>query len=158
MPWSNDKFQSKIEHYRANIEAFLGIMPDALVFLCTRDEMTARVKTELLQRGTSADKLAFLEMHVFSLLLGKYFASKNEIWLIEGKGDIDAILVHELLHSVQKCNPKRENICDYLTYRITNDPTIMEEKLRSEWAEIERVHGLDQIKSRFLADGNCEDF
>ena len=157
MPWSNDKLRSKIEQSRTSIEAFLGIVPDAVVYLCTRDEMTARVKAELLQRGTSTSKVAFLETHVFSLLLGKFFASTNEVWLIEGKGATDAILVHELLHSVQKCYPKRENICDYLTYRITNDTTIMEGKLRTEWAEIERVHSIDQIKSRFLADGNCED-
>ena len=137
MPWSNDTFRSRIEQARAKIDAYLGISPDALVFLCTRDEMTARLKAELLQRGTMTDKVAFLETHVFPLLLGKYFANTNEIWLIEGKGDIDAILIHELLHSVQKCDPKRENICDYLTYRITNDPTVMEGKLRTEWAEID---------------------
>jgi hypothetical protein len=158
MPWSNDKFNSRIEQCRKRIEAFLGILPDTIVFLCTSDEMSARFKTELLAGGTSTKKVTFLEKHIFSLLSGKYFKNTNEIWLVERRSDINSILVHELLHSVQKCDPKRENICDYLTYRITNDPTLMEGKVLSEWAEIERAHGLDQIKSRFLAEGNCEDF
>ncbi len=158
MPWSNSKLEARIDHNRKRIKEFMGILPEARVLLCTRDEMCERVKGELLVGGRPVEKVAFLEKHIFPLLLGKYFKDSGEIWILEGKRDADTIVVHELLHSIQKCNPKRENICDYLVYRITNDPTIMESNLRLEWAEIEHVHGLDKIKSRFLSDGNCEAF
>ena len=158
MPWSNDKLNSKIEQSRKKIKSFLGIRPEASVFLGTLNELITRVKNELLSGGTSKEKVVFLENHIFPLLLGKYFKTTKEIWLVEGKKDFDSILVHELLHSVQNCSPKRENICDYLTYRITNDPTIMDKTLLLEWKEIERTYGLEAIKARFLADGNCEDF
>nr|MDO8087194.1 hypothetical protein [Candidatus Sigynarchaeum springense] len=158
MPWSSDKLNTKIEQSRKKISSFLGTRPEAPVFLCTQAELIARVKDELLSGGTPEDKITFLEKHIFPLLLGKYFKKTAEVWLVEGKGDSDSILVHELLHSIQTCSPKRENICDYLTYRITNDQTIMDEKLLSEWKEIERAHGLKGIKARFLSPGDCEDF
>jgi hypothetical protein len=158
MPWSNDKLNSKIEQSRKKIKSFLGIRPEASVFLCTLNELITRVTSELLSGGTSMEKIIVLENHIFPRLLGKFFKTTKEIWLVEGKGDIDSVAVHELLHSVQTCSPKRENICDYLTYRITNDPTIMDKTLLSEWKEIERTYGLEAIKARFLADGNCEDF
>nr|MDO8116854.1 hypothetical protein [Candidatus Sigynarchaeota archaeon] len=158
MPWSNDKFNSRIEQGRKKIKSFLNVQPGAPVFLCTLDELITRVRNELLSGGTSMEQVLFLEHNIFPFLLGKYFKKTREIWLVEGQDGLDSTLVHELLHSVQTCSPKRENICDYLTYRITNDPTVMARRLLSEWTEIERTCGLAAIKARFLGEGNCEDF
>ncbi len=67
-------------------------------------------------------------------------------------------LIHECLHSIQECEPHRENIVKYLTYRLTQNPKVIEPLLLAEWKEIEQQEGIESIKRRLITQGDCEDF
>jgi hypothetical protein len=143
---------------RLEVQDFVGIFPTTPVLFCSVSEMNETTEIELNGRGISQKRLDILKKHFFELLLGKYFASKNEIWIVEDKGAPDSVIIHELLHSIQKCRPNRESICDYVTFKISQDPTAMESRKRLEWQEIEKNNGLPRIIENFLSTIDCEEF
>lgn len=89
---------------------------------------------------------------------GKHFFLKNEIWLIQQDGEQYEILVHELLHSIQRCSPDREGIVYYLTYKLTKNPAVIPVKKLQEWQEIEKSVGLKTIVKQLLLEKGCEEF
>ena len=157
MPWTNDSFAEFVVEGNRLIHQEFGIIPDATVLLCTREELNVRIIAELSTR-VHPERLRRLQQFIIPLILGKYFKETNEIWLSEGEGDKKSILIHELLHSIQICTSHRESIVDYLTYKITDDPTIITPFTVKDWNEIEKLYGFEAIKKRLLQPGDCEDF
>ena len=157
MPWTNDSLAEFVVEGKRLIHQEFGINPDVTVLLCTLKELNVRISSELSTR-VHPERLKKLQQFIIPLILGKYFKNTNEIWLIEGEGDKKSILIHELLHSIQICNSHRENIVDYLTYKITDDPTIITPSIVKDWNEIEKMHGIKAIKKRLLQPGDCEEF
>lgn len=160
MPWISEEFSHVIKEGRALVETEFGVRPTAIVFFCTEEEIFQETRRELTSRSISSERLKFLEKKVFPQIIGKFFPEKKEIWLVDGKGTTVSTLVHELIHSIQKCAPHRENIVDFITYRIlkgSEKPSI-EPELLGEWTEIESQYGFARIKQNILRKGDCEDF
>ena len=67
-------------------------------------------------------------------------------------------MFHELLHSIQQCDPNREGIVDYLTWYYIKDSTMIDPYTLEDWREIKRTVGLSQIQQRLLTAGDCEEF
>ena len=158
MPWITDSFSATVSEAKNLIYQEFSLHADAVVSLCTQKEMIERVTRELSMRTISKPRFNNLVRFILPLLVGKYFKETNEIWIIDGKGDDFPTLVHELLHSIQACSPHREGIVDFLTYKLTDDQTFVDPFLLKDWVEIEMLHGLESIKQRLLAQGDCEDF
>jgi hypothetical protein len=136
------------EHFQINIEADISV--------CTIDEMINR-----LNQIYSPKALPIFEKikPLIHYLDGKYFREEQEIWLIEERGENLPTIMHEMLHSIQKCDADhREPIVHYLTFKLTGDKTGIYNTLIEDWREIERIYGLNQIKERLISEGDCEDF
>jgi hypothetical protein len=106
----------------------------------------------------SDETINIQRLYYIPFFIGKFFRKTNQILLVEGKGDNWVTLIHELLHSIQKCSPKRESITDFLTFIITKNINAIESRELTDWDDIMRLHGISAIKQRFLKMGNCEDF
>jgi hypothetical protein len=89
---------------------------------------------------------------------GIYLKDSHEIWLVQGRGENFPTLLHEMLHSIQKYAPNRENIVDFLVYKLTGQTDSILPEILAEWIEIEKSIGLKKIKHRLLSEGDCEDF
>lgn len=154
MPWTTDRLDFLISEVR---ELLLKEFPDiftASIFICSQIEMVINIKKQIKRdefKGEIQDYLA-------KFIIGKYFAEENVIWLVEGKGDNVPTLLHELLHSIQKCAPHRENIIEYLMYKLMDRSDIIDHRLLIEWKEIEKTHGFEVIKEKLLSKSDCEDF
>lgn len=146
---SIDKAKQLIfEHFQINIKAE--------IFICTIDEMTNQLKLIYAPKAFTVFKKI---KPLISYLDGKYFKEEQEIWLIEGRGENIPTIMHEMLHSIQKCNTDhREPIVHYLTFKLTGDKTGIYNTLIEDWKEIERINGFKQIKRRMTSEGDCEDF
>jgi hypothetical protein len=136
------------KHFQINIEAD--------IIVCTIDEMTNRLNQIYASKAFPIfEKIKPLIRY----LDGKCFKEEQEIWLIEGRGENFPTIMHEMLHSIQKCNKNyREPIVHYLTFKLTGDKTGIYQSLIEDWREIERIHGLKQIKERLISEGDCENF
>ena len=95
--------------------------------------------------------------YLAKFVAGKYFSQDDTIWLVQGKGVDLPTLVHEFLHSIQVCRPHRENIVEYLVYKLLKDCTLIDERKLNEWREIEKQVGWKGIKQRLVLEGDCED-
>jgi len=154
MPWTNDNLDTLITKAR---QLLLKEFPDvftAQVYICTQSEMIDRIKKEITREEFKGEVKRYLARFV----IGKYFAPGHVIWLVEGKGETLPTLLHELLHSIQRCGPHRENIVNYVVYKILNRPDLIDHRIREEWEEIEKSVGFKEIKKRFRSEGDCEDF
>ena len=119
MPWLPENFIETISEAKERISNNFEVIPSASVFLCSFDEFSNAVLEELKDRNFSKEQIETIKRIYLNQIIGKYFYKTNEVWLLEGKGDNLETLVHELLHSIQKCEPNREKIVDYLTYKLT---------------------------------------
>ena len=146
MPWTTDRLNLLIVQAR---KLLLKEFPDTIfsadVFICSQMEMINRTKEEI-------------KKYYPSFIIGKYFSKENIIWLVEGKGDNLPTLLHELLHSIQKCSPNRENIVDFLVHKMLDNVDSIDQKVLNEWNEIEKAVGFKAIKERLRSEGDCEDF
>lgn len=91
-------------------------------------------------------------------LYGIYFKHSSSAYVIFGKGNNLPIITHELLHSIQVCNPHRDDILDYISYKLTDDVRFIDPVLKREWGDRERIYTWKRIKARILRDGDCDDF
>lgn len=145
MPWTTDRLESLISEARTLL---LREFPDnfsASIYICSQAEMIDKTKEEM--RETLA-----------RFVIGKYFAKENMIWLVEGNGVNLPTLIHELLHSIQKCSPHREQIVEYIVYKLLEHSCSIDQALLRDWEEIETSVGFDKIKERLLSEGDCEDY
>ena len=158
MPWHSKDILLITEKGRNLIHAGFGIRPNSNIFVCTEQEIYQATLNELISNQYPEYKIEFLKKYYLPDIIGKYFAQTNEIWLVDGKGTNLPSVIHELIHSIQKCFPHREDIVEYLTYKILNGDSPIERSILTEWDEIESEHGLSIIKKQILLDSDCEDF
>jgi len=158
MPWLPDDFHATIVSAERIIEKEFGISPTVPVYLCSLDELKDAVLGELEGTNFNAAQIESVKKYYLNRIIGKFFRETKEIWLLEGKGDNLGTLVHELLHSIQKCAPNIENIVDYLTYKLTGSSSAILQEVLSDWSEIERLHSYGRIKRRLITEGDCEEF
>lgn len=157
MSLTSDQFLKLVTEAKHLIFQEFKIQANANVELCTQDELVNRILADAQERNLSAAELQQISP-LLPFLCGKYFKHSNTAWVVHGKGDNLAVIGHELLHSLQVCNPRRENIADYITFRLTNEAKFIDPSIKREWEEIERVYGWEKIKQRILIQGDCEDF
>ncbi|MHA1734069.1 MAG: hypothetical protein ACTSU5_19175 [Promethearchaeota archaeon] len=162
MPWTNDRLRTLVGQTQQLLVREFRVNVTAEVLLCTREEMIRRFTREVEARASTEnwppEHLENWKEFLIPMVEGKYFGDTDEVWLVAGVGDTRPTLIHELLHSIQECHPKREPIVQFLTYRLTRDASTINGDLRGEWEEIERQTGLSGIKERLLKPGDCEDF
>ncbi len=154
MPWINDNLDLLILKAREILLKEFDNNFTAQIYVCSQSEMIERIKTEIRREE---NKAWFIE-NLATYVIGKYFASDNTIWLVEGEGENLPTIIHELLHSIQKCSPHRENIVEFLVYKLFDNAALINQRLLKDWIEIERIFGYKKIKERLLSEGDCEDF
>ena len=158
MPWQPEPFFSVIQEVKAFLFNHFKVNATASVYICSAPKMELTLLEELEDRDLSEIKLNHVKKFYIKRVIGKYFSKKNEIWLLDGKGDNLEVMIHELLHSIQKCSPNREQINDYLVYNLTGLKNQITEESLKEWLEIEKSYGFKRIKHQFLLNKDCEDF
>lgn len=157
MPWTTGALLSLRKELEIFVERKFAVKPNCPVILCTLEEMTERIWREPFFGHLPADERENLRVQL-PYLFGKYFRNEHEIWVVDGKGNNKTIMFHELLHSIQQCEPNREGIVDYITWYYFKDSTVIDPYSLGDWREIDRTVGLSQIKRRLLTKGDCEDF
>lgn len=158
MPWQPESLNKLIEEAKNLIIKYFKVEVATEVYLCSRDEMSKAVLEELKKNNRSDKTIDHIKKIYLKRIIGKYFAEKNEIWLLEGIGDTIEVLVHELMHSIQKCTPNREKIVDYLTYKLTSLKNQIPEETLREWTDIEKTYSFKVIVNQLLEEKDCEDF
>lgn len=158
MPWVNPELEGIIKEAKNRIKQWIpGIILTTIVLVANTKEMKQEILTEgkLLKLSKKA-----LEDRIFlsKFTIGKYFKLKNEIWLVEGKGENINTIIHEYLHSIQKCEPNRERIVEYITYKITGEKNGLSDSFTEDWKGIEINMGLDKILAKLQTKGDCEEF
>ena len=123
-------------------------------FSSTQLEMIEKIEKEIKREEFKGE----IKKYLPRFIIGKYYAGENVIWLVEGKEVNLPALIHELLHSIQKCTPNRENIVDFLVYKMLDNENSIDQKVLKEWNEIEKTFGFKVIKERLLSERDCEDF
>ena len=158
MPWSNPNLEEIIKEAKKKINDLITeVEITAITLVANAIEMKKEILTEgkllKLPEKEMEDRIFLSEFTV-----GKYFKLKNEIWLVEGKGENSTTIIHEYLHSIQKCEPNREKIVEYITYKITGEEKGLSNAFIKEWEEIEKKEGFQKIINRLVNEGDCEDF
>lgn len=152
----SDQLLEWISQASALIEEVFGVQVTGEVLIGTSTDITAPIIKSF------AERAPHLVPKIESLILdldGIYLKDIHEIWLVQGRGGENfTTLLHEMLHSIQKCVPNRENIVDYLVYKLTGQKNSILPEILTEWIEIEKSIGLKNIKKRLLSEGDCEDF
>ena len=158
MPWINHELGDIIQEAKKKInETISGIELTAPILVANSTEMKKEILTEakklLLSKKDLEDRI-FLSQYT----VGKYFKLRHEIWLLEGKGENINTIIHEYIHSIQKCNPNRERIVEYITYKITGETNGLSTGFIQDWMEIEKTIGFEKIITTLLSGGDCEEF
>lgn len=157
MPWTTDSVTQLKTDLETLIENEFGINPNTPVFLCTKEELIARIVTEHFFLQLPKEEQQNVKSRL-EFVLGIYFADTHEIWVVHGESDNREVIFHELLHAIQKCDSHRENIVDYLSWRYLKVHESIEAQILQEWQEIERSVGFHALRERFLTVGDCEEF
>ena len=129
----------------------------AKIYVCTLEELAEAVIDEMSNGKRPQWEQDYIKL-VIPHLEGQYLQGKNEIWLVEGKGEIKHVILHEMIHSIQICQPNRENINDYICYRLLKDDGFIDQSIIIEWKEIEKTVGFKKILNRIITQGDCEEF
>lgn len=157
MSLTSNSFLTLVTEARQLILREFGINTSAKVELCTELELAEIILDDAQRRKLSNQEIQHIKQ-LLPFLYGKYFLHSHTAYVILGRGDNLAIIVHELLHSIQVCSPNREDIVDYISYKLTNEAKFIDPALKREWEELERIYTWEKIKHRLLIAGNCEDF
>ena len=161
MPWMTNDGERLIDETLRIIEGEFIIKPSVKVLFCTIKELSHRFMEEDLKPNYSLQIQKQIHDYIIKFIQGKYWKSTNEIWIISGRGDNIATLLHEYLHPIQKCTTHREDIVEYLTFSILKTlsiPIPYDSEKKSEWEKIHKDVGWDKIKNRLITLGDCEDF
>jgi len=157
MVWTNPDLEPIIKRSRDLIKEFFNETVTATIFVCTLQEMAEEVVKEMNQEHRSSWEQNYIRL-VIPSLEGKYFNKKNEIWLVQHKGEKIHVVIHEMIHSFQVCRPNRENIIDYICYKLLNDSSFIKEGIINEWKEIEKNYGFKAILNNIRSNSDCEEF
>lgn len=161
MPWTTTELETLAAKAKVLvIDEFkdFSSLKDCPVFIASAEEMQDAILEELVQLNYSKEAIKKIQDYYLKFVIGKYFKLTSEIWLLHGKGDNMITIVHELLHSIQQCEPNREGIVDFLTYKITTESQYIDNYELADWQEIEETHSYKKIKTRLVSKGDCEDF
>jgi len=112
---------------------------DARIYICTLEELRNVVITELHARKITISEIKRVTANLDEID-GKYFKKTHEIWLVQDRGTNLDTIIHELLHSIQKCHLDREDIVYYITYKLTDNPDHINPFTLKDWQEIEQQH------------------
>lgn len=157
MTWSDPNLQPIIDQAKEMIEDYFNCRVTAQIFLCELEELQNQMIDEFKETLiTNLDREIF--HYTIENIEGRFIKNRNEIWLVNQKGDNLETIIHEYIHSIQKCTHHRENIVKFLTYKLTQKENVIEEGMLNEWLEIEKQEGLEKIKDRILKSGDCEEF
>lgn len=157
MVWHDPELQPLIQAAQKVLHKYYKIELTAIILVCTRNELVYEVFKEYEDIIMSNLQQKIFEKAIQDIE-GRYFASSNEIWLVDQIGTNLETIIHEYLHSIQKCSPSREGIVYYVTYQLTNKQSQIDEYILTNWLEIEKEQGLKAIFKRILDIGDCEEF
>lgn len=158
MAWSSSKLSSLIDQAKKEISRFYPkVVLNATVLISTEHQLVDALIQEKISEN-APDKEIIRIKTLRSFFDGMYFKDKNEIWLIQKRGEKLGTLINEFLHSIQLCSPNRERIVEYLTYKLTGDSNELLTARLDEWTEIEKSLGLKKILSQLVKLKDCEDF
>lgn len=157
MPWINPDLEPIIKKAKEILKVHFQFKFNITIRVCTLKEMTNETIKEALQNGKSETQINKMKL-VLPLIKAKFFYFLNEIWLVDEKGETLFTIVHELLHSIQECSPKRENINFFICYKLLDDSSRLTSSQLKDWLEIEKTVGFEKIKERLLTLGHCEEF
>ena len=158
MPWTTPELEKLSEKAKKLLKKEFSREVTATIFLTNREEMTQRVIDELEEEGCTKENIRILSKLFIPNLVGKYFRRTNEILVVTGIGENVETILHEYLHAIQKCEPNREGIVDYITYKITGNNNYIDTYDLKDWEEIERANTYKKIKNRLVREGDCEEF
>lgn len=161
MTWTTREIELMVTDARKLVARELNISSSNLncpVYIASREEFDYAVIDELQQLQYSTEDIAKITDYYLPFVIAKYFYTIQEIWLLHDKGESIETIIHELLHSIQKCQPNREGIVDYLTCRISGGKEYIDQYELKDWQEIERTSSYQAIKDRLISEGDCEDF
>lgn len=127
-------------------------------FICTREELIRETIEELKEDNYAKTEIEYAERYLLPKILGKYFSKTHQIWLVDIVGINLDLVIHEAIHSIQRCEENKEDIVDYITYKLTGNDFYINEYVLTDWKEIEKTFTWEKIKRRLLSIGNCEDF
>ena len=157
MPWQTKELINLVNEAENLIIEFYSLPVHTNVFIVTQEEMIEVVLNEQQSMNRSPQELEKIRFEL-KYILGRYFSSRNEIWLVDEKGVVLDVLIHEFLYSLQLCKPHREHIVDYLTYKLTSNSNYISSSVLHDWQEIEKNFKLKKILERLRKVGDCEDF
>lgn len=157
MPWQTSKLSNIEKKARSLIYEFIDIQIDIPVYISTEEEMIEAVLFEQLKLNRKKNEIEKIKYDL-NFILGKFFSNKQEIWVVDGRGINLDVIIHELLHSIQKCLSKREHIVDYITFKITKNKEYIDELILKDWLEIEESVGFKKIIKSLVTIGDCEVF
>ena len=154
MPWQNQVSIELTRKSREQIKKFYGLEIESKVYVVTSKEMTEKDLEEQQKKGRSEKELESIKIEL-KYILGKYFEQTDEIWLVDNEGLVEEVIIHEMIHTKQKCAPNRESMADYLTYKITGNKEYIKESVLKDWEEIEKNYELKRIIERIQKVGDC---
>ena len=161
MPWQTQKLNEMVSTAKSLVAKSFNYPVSDLktqIYIAQKDELITEIISELKILNYSKESITKIKNHYLSFVVGKFFRFTNEIWLLHNKGENIDTIVHEFLHSIQKCKPNREGIVDYLTYKITGNLKYINFYDLSDWQEIEKSVSFQKIQKRLISDGDCQDF
>lgn len=158
MPWTTPELVDLVDQAKREISKFYSKKSlTATVLISTEEELVNALIQEKISEKTSEQDIRKIKI-LRSFIEGRYFKNKNEIWLVQQRGEKIGTLIHECLHSIQECSPNRERIVEYLTYKLTGDTNELLTARLKEWVEIKRSIGLKKIIDQLLLQKDCEEF
>ncbi len=157
MVWTNPDLEPLINRSKDLIKKFFNKTVTALIFVCTLQELSEEVIKEMNQDHRPLWEENYIRLIIPSLE-GKYFHDKNEIWLIQSNGEKINVILHEMIHSFQQCRPNRENIIDFISFKLLNDSSFIKADVLHEWKEIEKDVGFKAILNNIQSNSDCEEF
>ena len=158
MGWITPEFEELVEVAKKKIKKELSIEPKAQIHLTDKEGLIKRFIEELEEKKIPEEEIQLFRKKYITRTIGKYFSKEDEILILSEEGEDLETIIHEFLHSIQKCRPNREGIVDYLTFKITGTKKYIEPYELENWLEIEKTNGYKKIKERLLTQGDCEEF
>lgn len=158
MPWTTSNFEKLVALAKKRLQKEFPIEFKVTISLTNREEMTQEVLEELKEEGYSIERIELLRKRFIPNIVGKYFKKENEILILSEEGENEDTIIHEYLHEIQICEPNKEGIVDYITYKLTGNKNYIDQYTLDNWREIEKTNGFKKIKELLLTVGDCEEF
>lgn len=157
MPWDNTELHPVIQKARNVLQIHFDDAFETPIRICKLSEIRKETIREGNMDGKNETQIKRIQS-IMPFMRGKFFHSLQQIWLVEEKGENLFTIVHELIHSIQKCAPKRETITFFICYKILDDSSRLTKSELNDWLAIEKMVGFERIKTRLFTPGHCEEF